>query len=153
MRLEQKLSEYVQYEQAKVDRLAGKIDFVQKNTSKTAIFVCKNLSYLTLEDPGCQIVDTRSISWVALKTLGYNPSNQLCGRLVAPKLSAHEPATFFQCVCTEIREKVIFWVKNQRCHKKLTLLYFWSDRFETNRTWSPIIRPHVLFVSKRSDQK
>ena len=26
--------------------------------------------------------------------------------------------------------------KNQRCYKKLKLLYFWSDRFETNRTWS-----------------
>ena len=40
--------------------------------------------------------------------------------------------------------------KNQRCCKKLTLLYFWSDRFETNRTWSPSIGAHVLFVLKRS---
>ena len=29
-----------------------------------------------------------------------------CGRSVAAKLSAHEPATFFYCVCTEICEKV-----------------------------------------------
>ena len=40
-----------------------------------------------------------------------------------------------------------------RCHEKLTLFYFWSDRFETNRTWGLILGLHVLFVSKRSDQK
>ena len=34
--------------------------------------------------------------------------------------------------------------KNQRCNEKLTLLYFWSDRFETNRTCSPSIGAHVL---------
>ena len=27
--------------------------------------------------------------------------------------------------------------KNQRCNEKLTLLYFWSVHFETNRSWSP----------------
>ena len=36
---------------AKIDRLASKIDFVQKNTSKMVIFVCTNLSYLTMEGP------------------------------------------------------------------------------------------------------
>ena len=36
------------------NRLARKIDFVPKNTSKTAIFVCKNWSYLALEGPGRQ---------------------------------------------------------------------------------------------------
>ena len=30
---------------------------------------------------------------------------------MAPKLIAHEPATLFYCVCTEIHKKVIFWVK------------------------------------------
>ena len=40
-----------------------------------------------------------------------------------------------------------------RCHEKLTLFYFWSDRFETNRTWGPILGLHVLFVSKWSYQK
>ena len=35
-----------------------------------------NLSYVTLEGPGPQMVDTRSTSLVALKTLGYNvPKN------------------------------------------------------------------------------
>ena len=33
------------------------------------------------------------------------------GRLVASKLSAHEPATFFSRVCMEIGAKVIFFVK------------------------------------------
>ena len=40
-----------------------------------------------------------------------------------------------------------------RCYEKLTLIYFSSNRFETNRTWAPILGLHVLFVSKRSDQK
>ena len=39
------------------------------------------------------------------------------------------------------------------CNEKLSLFYFWSNPFETNRTWSPILGLHVLFVSKRSDQK
>ena len=36
--------------------------------------------------------------------------------------------------------------------RKTNTFYFWSDRFETNRTWAPILGLHVLFVSKRSDQ-
>ena len=39
-----------------------------------------------------------------------------------------------------------------RCNEKLPLFYFWSDRFETNRTWALILGVHLLFVSKRSDQ-
>ena len=53
---------------------AGKL-ILCKNISKTAIFVCTNLSYLTLEEPGRQTVDARSTSGLALKTLGYNASN------------------------------------------------------------------------------
>ena len=37
--------------------------------------------------------------------------------------------------------------------KKLTLFYFWSDRFETKKTWIQIYGVHVLFVSKYLDQK
>ena len=85
---------------------------MQKNTSKTAIFVCTNLSYLTLEGPGRQTVDTRSTAGVALKTLGNTASNLLSGRSVAPKLSAHEPATFFYCGDTKIREKSVFLGKH-----------------------------------------
>ena len=36
--------------------------------------------------------------------------------------------------------------------RKTNTFYFWSDRFETNRTWAPILGLHVLFVSKQSDQ-
>ena len=39
-------------------QLARKIDFVQKKHLKMAIFVCTNLSYLTLEGPGRQTVDS-----------------------------------------------------------------------------------------------
>ena len=35
--------------QAKIDRLARKLVFVQKKTSKSPIFVCTNVGYLTLE--------------------------------------------------------------------------------------------------------
>ena len=61
--------------QAKIDCLDRKIYFVQKNTSKSCFLVDTNLSYLTLEGPGRQTVDTRSTSGVALKTLGCNASN------------------------------------------------------------------------------
>ena len=40
--------------EAKMDRLAKKIDGVQKNTSKSPILVDTNLGYLTLEGPGRQ---------------------------------------------------------------------------------------------------
>ena len=46
----------------------------KRNTSKMTILVCTNLSYLTLEGPGRQTVDTRSTFGLALKTLGYNTS-------------------------------------------------------------------------------
>ena len=39
------------------------------------------------------------------------------------------------------------------CNIFWNTLYFWSDCFETNRTWASILGLHVLFVSKRSDQK
>lgn len=40
---------------AKIDRLARKIDFLQKKKQKkTAIFLCTNLGYLTLEGPELQ---------------------------------------------------------------------------------------------------
>ena len=61
--------------QATIDRLARKINFVQKITSKSPIFVCTNLGYLTLEGPGSQTVDTRSTSGLSLKTLGRDGSN------------------------------------------------------------------------------
>ena len=43
---------YMSYDKASantatIDRLARKINFVQKNTSKTAILVCTNLGHLT----------------------------------------------------------------------------------------------------------
>ena len=49
-------------QKAKIDRLARKIDFVQKNTSFSPILVDTNLSYLTLEGPGRQTVDTGASS-------------------------------------------------------------------------------------------
>ena len=62
---------------AKIDRLARKINSLQKNTSKLPSFVCTNLGYLTLEVPGQQMVDTRSTLGLPLKTLGYASSNWL----------------------------------------------------------------------------
>ena len=42
--------------------------------------------------------------------------------------------------------------KNQSRDGSKSLPQLWSDRFEMNRTWSPSVRAHVLFISKRSDQ-
>ena len=50
------------------------------------------------------------------------------------------------------RKKSVVLRKIKRCCKSKSLCQFWSNRLETNRTWSPNIRVHVLFVSKRSDQ-
>ena len=50
---------------ATIVRLTRKIDFVQKNTSKSTILVDTNLGYLTLEGPG-QTVDIRSTSGLPL---------------------------------------------------------------------------------------
>ena len=61
--------------QATIGQLARKINFVQKNISKSPILVDTNLGYLTLEGPGRQTVDTRSTSGVPLKTLGSVASN------------------------------------------------------------------------------
>ena len=57
---------------ATIDRLARKIDFVQKKTQNRLFWWTR---ILTLEGPGRQTVDTSSISGVPLKTLWYNPSN------------------------------------------------------------------------------
>ena len=61
--------------EAKAGRSARKIDSLHKNTSKTIIFVCTNLGYLTLEGPRRQTVDPWSTSGLPLKTWGYDGSN------------------------------------------------------------------------------
>ena len=60
--------------EAKIDHLARKSDFVQKNTSKSPIFVCTSLGYLTLEGPGRQTIDTSLGVGLFLGSLGYNGS-------------------------------------------------------------------------------
>ena len=96
----------------------------------------RNLAFLILEGPERQTADTRPTSGLPMESLEYDSSYELCGRPVAPKLSAHEPATFFQCVCMEIREEVIFWVK----------------RSVPENCQQANIGAHVLFVSKQYDQ-
>ena len=98
-----------------------------KNTSFSPILVDTNLSYLTLNGPERQTVDTRSTAGVPMKTLGYNAK------------WGHRP-------------KTVIVTENQSRNGSKSLRQFWSNRFETNRTWSPNIGAHVLFVSKRSDQ-
>ena len=51
---------------------------------------------------GGQTVDTRSTSGVPLKSLGYNGSNELCGRSVASKLSPQQADESFLQVAMEI---------------------------------------------------
>ena len=59
---------------------------------------------------GGQTVDTRSTSGVPLKSLGYNGSNELCGRSVASKLSLQQADGFFYQGDMKIREKGKFFV-------------------------------------------
>ena len=59
---------------------------------------------------GGQTVDTRSTSGVPLKSLGYNGSNELCGRSVASKLSPQQADGFFFQSDMKIREKGKFFV-------------------------------------------
>ena len=75
----------------KIDSLAKKIYFVQ-NTPQKGLF-CVHES--ALPDFGRQTLDTRSTSEVPLKSYGGDGSNEICGRLVASKLSAYRVDTFF----------------------------------------------------------
>ena len=58
--------------QATIDRLARKIDFVQKKHLKIGYFGGHESGLP--EGPGRQTVDTRSTSGVPLKTWGYDGS-------------------------------------------------------------------------------
>ena len=58
----------------------------------------------------CQTIGTRSTSGVPLKSLGYNGSNELCGRSVASKLSPQQADGFFYQSDMKIREKWKFFV-------------------------------------------
>merc|ERR1712203_409523 len=89
---------------------AGKTYFVQKNTKKKGFFAAVFRHHLTLGRSGGQTVDTRSTSGLPLKSLGYNGSNELCGRSVASKLSPQQPGKKKKKVAMEFREKGKFFV-------------------------------------------
>ena len=79
----------------------GKLFLWRKNT--TYCFCRTNLDYLAVQGPVRQTVDIRSTYEVSLETLGYNGSNELCGRSVASKFSAKRfktPIHVFNNVCT-----------------------------------------------------
>ena len=85
---------------AKVDRLDGQINFVQKTPPNCLFWCYTNMGYLSLEGPKCQTIDTRS------GVFGF--LGVLCGRSVASNLIVHEAAAFPPCFNTGIGEKVIF---------------------------------------------
>ena len=64
-----------------MDRFAGKFDFVQKQPKKRPFWGATNRTLLTLGGAGGQTVETRSTFGVRLKSLGYNASNGLYGKL------------------------------------------------------------------------
>merc|ERR1712020_674826 len=72
----------------------GKLISSKKNTYKQPFLGDKYRHHLTLGRSGGQTVDTRSTSGVPLKSLGYNGSNDLCGRSVASKLSLQQADGF-----------------------------------------------------------
>ena len=57
----------------------------------------------------CSTIDSRSTFGLPLKTLGYNGSNELCGRSVASKLSPQQADDFVYQSDTQIREKRKFF--------------------------------------------
>ena len=69
--------------------------FRQKTASKWPKVLDNFWDIITLEGALRQIIDTRSTSGVPLKSSGHNHSNELCGRSVASKLTAHKPYEFF----------------------------------------------------------
>ena len=70
---------------AKIDCLSREIVFVKKNTSKCPFL---RAQFWILGGAGGKTVNTRSTSGLLLRALGYNASNEVCGRLVPAKLSA-----------------------------------------------------------------
>ena len=54
---------------------------------------------------------------------------------------------------SEVTGKIGPVTKYKRCSKKLTLFYFWSNRFEANRTRAYKYGAHALQVLKPSGKK
>ena len=66
------------------------------------------MGFLTLGGAVDQTAGTWSTLGVPLKSLGYNASNELCGRSVTLKFSAQEADGLFLRVAKEIRENLHF---------------------------------------------
>ena len=83
--------------------------------------------HLTLGRCGGQTIDTRSTSGVPLKSLGYNGSNELCGRSVASKLSLQQADGFFYQRDMKIREKRKFFSLRPpgRKRKEISVWVLW----------------------------
>merc|ERR1711994_504835 len=83
--------------------------------------------HLTLGRSGGQTVDTRSTSGVPLKRLGYNGSNELCGRSLASKLSPQQADDFFYQSEMKIREKRKFFSLRPpgRKRKEISVWVLW----------------------------
>ena len=95
----------------KVNRFAGKIDFVQKEPLKTAFLGWQKWTLLSLGGAGGQTVHNRSTFGAPLKTYGHNASNELCGRSVASKLWPQQADGLFYQGDTEIGENLHFFIK------------------------------------------
>ena len=100
--------------------------FCQKNLETPKIM--DNFSdRLTLEGAGGQTDDTRSTFRPPLKSLGYNGSNELCGRSVASKLSLQQADGFFYQSDMKIREKWKFFSLRPpgRKRKEISVWVLW----------------------------
>merc|ERR1712117_167896 len=98
-----------------------------KKTKKQPFLGEKYRHHLTLGRSGGQTVDTRSTSGVPLKSLGYNGSNELCGRSVASKLNLQEADGFFYQRDMKIREKRKFfslWPPGRK-RKEISVWVLW----------------------------
>ena len=117
------------------------------------------------EGLGRQMVDTRPTIGSPLKTWGIMLQiGYVEGRW--NKNWAHTSLLHFFPSWNGNSRKSYFWCKTLPTRKfstgrffgagthgiLMSLRQFWSDRLETNRTWSPNIGAYVLFVSKWTDK-
>ena len=119
---------------AKIVCLARKIWLVWKNISKWPIFVCTNMGYLTLKDPGRQTVQTISVvplkfdeydnSWAKFKVGGIKIECTQIRYFLSPYVHQNwSKSDFFrETLCTWIFSTVLVPTKSLRIEHSETYL-------------------------------
>ena len=108
---------------ATIDRLDRKIDFVQKNTSKSVILVCTNLSYLTLWFLGKTL---RTQNCQRTNFSGLPTTVSLCTQDSEYKVGLGDRPSVFEVIAAQSEvmvQKTVLLRKIRGVAKKLTLFF------------------------------